>query len=171
MLLLTSGIQMNSIMEEFDWSEHIISTLKCSLTSPYGHLYNTDTSLLWTVHLVPEMPKIIHSLTLWYRHLCKADTWFCPFGVHIKEVWLYIQMDPVSLLQTGEDDNLIYSWCTRLVKLLVPWSKCISVETSCIVQCRAECMLVRCKSGWKIWVDGSQSWQLKKADWKLSDFL
>ena len=31
-----------------------------SLTSPYGHLYNTDTSLLWTVHLVPEMPKIIH---------------------------------------------------------------------------------------------------------------
>ena len=31
-----------------------------SLTSPYGHLYNTDTSLSWTVHLVPEMPKIIH---------------------------------------------------------------------------------------------------------------
>ena len=31
-----------------------------SLTSPYGHLYNTDTSLLWTVNLVPEMPKIIH---------------------------------------------------------------------------------------------------------------
>ena len=23
----------------------------------YGHLYNTDTSLLRTVHLVPEMPK------------------------------------------------------------------------------------------------------------------
>ena len=31
---------------------------------PYGHLYNTDTSLLRTVHLVPEMPKIIHSLPL-----------------------------------------------------------------------------------------------------------
>ena len=29
---------------------------------PYGHLYNTDTSLLRTVHLVPEMPQIIHSL-------------------------------------------------------------------------------------------------------------
>ena len=33
-----------------------------SLTSPYAHLYNTDTSLSWTVCLVPEMPKIIHSL-------------------------------------------------------------------------------------------------------------
>ena len=33
-----------------------------SLTSPYGHLHNTDTSLLRTVRLVPEMPKIIHSL-------------------------------------------------------------------------------------------------------------
>ena len=30
----------------------------CSLTSPYRHrLYNTDTSLLRTVRLVPEMPK------------------------------------------------------------------------------------------------------------------
>ena len=37
---------------------------KYSLTSPYGHLYNTDTSLLRTVPLVPEMPKIIHSLPL-----------------------------------------------------------------------------------------------------------
>ena len=35
-----------------------------SLNSPYGHLYNIDTSLLRTVHLVPEMPKIIHSLPL-----------------------------------------------------------------------------------------------------------
>ena len=35
-----------------------------SLTSPYGHLYNTDTSLLQTVRLVPEMPKILHSLPL-----------------------------------------------------------------------------------------------------------
>ena len=28
-------------------------------TSPYGHLYNMDTSLLRTVHLVPEGPKSI----------------------------------------------------------------------------------------------------------------
>ena len=35
-----------------------------SLTPPYRHLYNMDTSLLWTVCLVPEMPKIIHSLPL-----------------------------------------------------------------------------------------------------------
>ena len=35
-----------------------------SLTSPYGHLCNTDTSLLRTVQLVPKMPKIIHSLAL-----------------------------------------------------------------------------------------------------------
>ena len=98
MFLLTSGIQMNFQVEEFDWSEHIISTLK------------------------------------------------------------YMQVDSVSLLQIDEDDNFIYSWCTRLVKPgLVPWSKCISVETSCIVQCSPECMHIRCKSGWKIWVDGSQS--------------
>jgi len=40
------------------------STRRYSLTSPYEHLYNTDTSLLRTVRLVPEMPKIIHSLPL-----------------------------------------------------------------------------------------------------------
>ena len=60
-----------------------------SLTSPYGHFYNRDTSLIRTVRLVPEMPKTIHSLPLQYGHLCKADSWFCPFGVLIKEVWLY----------------------------------------------------------------------------------
>ena len=26
---------------------------------------------------------------LYKSDLCKADTWFCPFGVRIKEVWLY----------------------------------------------------------------------------------
>ena len=62
-----------------------------SLTSPCGHLYNTDTSLLRTVCLIPEMPKIIHYLPLQYGHLCKADTWFSHFGVRIKEVWLYVQ--------------------------------------------------------------------------------
>ena len=35
-----------------------------TLISPYGHLYNKDTSLLRTVRLVPEMPKLIHSLPL-----------------------------------------------------------------------------------------------------------
>ena len=40
------------------------SVTKYSLTSPYAHLYNTDTSLLRTVRLVPEMPKIIFSLPL-----------------------------------------------------------------------------------------------------------
>ena len=37
---------------------------KYSQTSRYGHLYNTDTSLLQIVPLVPEMPKIRHSLPL-----------------------------------------------------------------------------------------------------------
>ena len=60
-----------------------------SLTSPYGHPHNTDTSLLRTVRLVPEMTKIIHSLPLQYGHLCKADSWFCPFGVRFKDVSLY----------------------------------------------------------------------------------
>ena len=35
-----------------------------SQTSPHRHLYNMDSSLLRTVCLVPEMPKIIHSLRL-----------------------------------------------------------------------------------------------------------
>ena len=39
-------------------SHHIL------LSSKYGHLYNTDTSLLRTVSLVPERPKITHSLPL-----------------------------------------------------------------------------------------------------------
>ena len=46
----------------------------------------TDTSLLRTVHLVPEMPNIIYTLPLSYGHLCKADNWFCAFGFRIKEV-------------------------------------------------------------------------------------
>ena len=40
------------------------TSFKYSLTSPYRHLYNTDTSLLRTVRLVLEMPSIIHSLPL-----------------------------------------------------------------------------------------------------------
>ena len=36
-----------------------ITQKKYSGTSPYGHLYNTDISLLRTVHLVPERPKSI----------------------------------------------------------------------------------------------------------------
>ena len=42
----------------------IVFVLKYCLTPPYRYLYNTDTSLLRTVRLVPEMPKIIHSLPL-----------------------------------------------------------------------------------------------------------
>ena len=41
-----------------------ISVFVNSLTSPYRHLYNTDTYPLRTVRLVPEMPKIVHSLPL-----------------------------------------------------------------------------------------------------------
>ena len=26
----------------------------------------------------------------------KVDTWFCPFGVHIKEVWLYLSVNVFS---------------------------------------------------------------------------
>ena len=59
-----------------------------SLTSPYGHLYNTDTSLLRTVRLVPEKPKSYIPYFYNTRHLYKADTWFCPFGVRINKVWL-----------------------------------------------------------------------------------
>ena len=54
---------------------HTVSTFETdnklrrySLTSPYGYLYKTDTSLLRTVRLALEMPEIIHSL------LYKTDT-------------------------------------------------------------------------------------------------
>ena len=40
------------------------TALDYSLTSPYGNLYNKNTSPLRTVRLVPEMSKIIHSLPL-----------------------------------------------------------------------------------------------------------
>ena len=47
-----------------------------SLTSPYAHLPITDTSF------GPRNAK---------NHT-SPDTWFCPFGVHIKEVWLYMSI-------------------------------------------------------------------------------
>ena len=48
---------------------------KYSQTSRYGHLSITDSSF------GPRNAK--------YGQLCKVDTWFCPFDVRIKEVWLY----------------------------------------------------------------------------------
>ena len=45
------------------------SSSAMGLCSPYGHLYNMDTSLLRTVRLVPEKPKIIHS-----QYLYNTDT-------------------------------------------------------------------------------------------------
>ena len=58
--------------------------LVLSLTCPYGQLYNTGTSLrpIRTVRLVPEMPKIILNIPYLYNTV----TWFCPFGVRVKEV-------------------------------------------------------------------------------------
>ena len=38
-------------------------------TRVYGHLYYMDVSLLWTVILVPKIPKFIKSLPLSYTHL------------------------------------------------------------------------------------------------------
>ena len=68
------SFQENPVKKKSNWY---------SLTSPCGHLYNTDTSLLRTVCLIPEMPKLIPSLPLQYGELCKADTWFSHFGVRI----------------------------------------------------------------------------------------
>ena len=94
---------------------HTVSTFEIdnkvrrySLISPYGHLYNTDTSLLRTVRLVLEMPKIIHSLPLLNGHLCKLDTLLCPFGVRIKEVWLYAKElnDPKVLTKLAAGDMM-----------------------------------------------------------------
>ena len=94
---------------------HTVSTFdidnkvrRYSLISPCGHLYNTDTSLLRTVRLVLEMPEIIHSLPLSNGHLCKLDTLFCPFGVRIKEVWLYAKElnDPKVLTKLAAGDMM-----------------------------------------------------------------
>ena len=51
-----------------------------SLTSPYGHLSITGSSLGPRNTKNRKLPTSING------HLCKADTWFCPFGVRIKEV-------------------------------------------------------------------------------------
>ena len=46
--------------------EKLLVQDKYSLTSPYGHLYNTDTSLYTNSSFgsPPEIAKIIHSLPL-----------------------------------------------------------------------------------------------------------
>ena len=38
--------------------------LKYSLTSPYGHLYNTHTSLLRTVRLVPDTSRLVTDISV-----------------------------------------------------------------------------------------------------------
>ena len=48
-----------------------------------------DMTLFATEWLLCKPSPIKYSLTSPYGHLCKADTWFGTFGVHIKEVWLY----------------------------------------------------------------------------------
>ena len=45
-----------------------------SLTSPYGHLYDTDSLF------GPRNAKNHTFPTSIIRHLCKADAWFGPFG-------------------------------------------------------------------------------------------
>ena len=47
------------------------------------------TPLYYGQFVCTRNAKIVHSLPLLYEHLCKADTWFCPFGARIKEVRLY----------------------------------------------------------------------------------
>ena len=71
-LFITLKVQdvYNSFSKSFPFTFFAILFLEVptcaeySLIFPYGHLYNTDTSLLRTVHLVPEKPKIINSLPL-----------------------------------------------------------------------------------------------------------
>ena len=50
--------------------------------------------------------KSLHTFptSIKFRHLCKAGTWLCPFGVCIKEFWLYLftcrQINSRSLKKT-----------------------------------------------------------------------
>ena len=57
-------ISLENLYVEIVAHPRALSWCVYSLNSPFGHLYNTDTSLLRTVRLVPEMPKMIHSLPL-----------------------------------------------------------------------------------------------------------
>ena len=57
-------ISLENLYVEIVAHPRALSWFVYSLTTPFGHLYNTDTSLLRTVRLVPEMPKMIHSLPL-----------------------------------------------------------------------------------------------------------
>ena len=54
-----------------------------SITSPYRHLSIMDSSF------GPRNAKNHTSLPVYNMDTSVVDTWFCPFGVRIKEMWLY----------------------------------------------------------------------------------
>ena len=68
-----------------------------SQTSRYGHLYNTDTSLLRTVRLVPEMPKISY-----IAYLYNTDT-------SVK--WTLGSVPLVSVLIRIDGIRIIHFYC------------------------------------------------------------
>ena len=60
---ITLGLQFSLSLRTPLYYGRFVWSQKCQ-KSYIHYLYNTDT-------------------------LCKGDTWFCPFGFHIKEVWQY----------------------------------------------------------------------------------
>ena len=55
-----AGLKITPCQQTMSGQNH-----RYSQTSRYGHLYNTDTSVIRTVRLVPEMPKISYTAYLY----------------------------------------------------------------------------------------------------------
>ena len=117
---VTSQLQTPLYYGQFVWSQKHAKNRKFPTSTIQTPLYIVQ--FVWS----QNMPKIINSLPLQYRHLsisdssfgfrtcqnhtfttsinlCKADNWFCPFGVHIKRgltvtPFTYLVYDFVSFL-------------------------------------------------------------------------
>ena len=117
----TSIIRTSLYYGQFVWSQ------KCQ-NSYIPCLYTTDTSLLRTVRLVPEMPKFIHSLPLYYGHLSITDSSFGPRNAKIHTF-------PTSIIRT----SLYYGqfvWSQKCQNSYIPYlyNKDISLlRTVCLV--------------------------------------
>ena len=46
--------------------------------------------------------NLIQSLPLQHRHLCKVNTWICPFSFHVKEVSLHLFVCLFFFVRSGQ---------------------------------------------------------------------
>ena len=87
------GFEMEKTGENLEyWTENFTQILDHIL------IRDTDNEIYWASPPPPPLPPPLYSqkcqkkntfpTSIIYVHLCKADNWFCPFVLCIKEVWL-----------------------------------------------------------------------------------